>query len=309
MSTPNPAALPEGTVFQDRYRILRCIKAGGMGAVYECEHLSTQKRRALKVMLPEVVAAKGMRERFELEARITSKVESEHIVETFDAGVDPETGAPFLVMEAPSGGGPRAHRRRARPVRARRAGHAPRAGRARANRTHGAGIVHRDLKPQNLFLTTRDDGSPRVKILDFGIAKVVADGSKSTQQTAVIGTPLFMSPEQTTGDGAIGPPSDLYALGHIAFALLVGKPYWMEEQESLPMYGFLGRMIQAPTEAPSARAARLGVSLPAGFDAWFQRSTAREPARRFDRATRRSPSSRPRWARPRRASSSARRRS
>ena len=94
-----------------------------------------------------------------------------------------------------------------------------------------------------------------------------------------------MSPEQTTGDGAIGPPSDLYALGHIAFALLVGKPYWMEEQESLPMYAFLGRIIQGPTEAPSARAARLGVSLPAGFDAWFQRSTAREPARRFDRAT------------------------
>ena len=104
MSTPNPAALPEGTVFQDRYRILRCIKAGGMGAVYECEHLSTQKRRALKVMLPEVVAAKGMRERFELEARITSKVESEHIVETFDSGVDPETGAPFLVMENSFGG-------------------------------------------------------------------------------------------------------------------------------------------------------------------------------------------------------------
>jgi serine/threonine-protein kinase len=86
MSVPNPAALPEGTIFQGRYRILRCINAGGMGAAYECEHLSTQKRRALKVMLPQVVAAKGMRERFELEARVTSKVESEHIVETFDSG-------------------------------------------------------------------------------------------------------------------------------------------------------------------------------------------------------------------------------
>jgi serine/threonine-protein kinase len=281
----NPAALPEGAVFQGRYQIIRCISAGGMGAIYECEHLSTQKRRALKVMLPQVVAAKGMRERFELEARITAKIESDHIVETFDAGIDPETGAPFIVMELLRG----------EDVHTILEAHGPFAPASAIvmlsqlalalDRTHAGGIVHRDLKPQNLFLTARDDGSPRLKVLDFGIAKVVADGNKTALETAAIGTPLYMSPEQTTGDGTIGPPADLYALAHIAYTLLVGHAYWLEEQQSLPMFAFLSRAIAGAAEPPSARAARAGRRLPVAFDAWFARATARDPAARFDRAS------------------------
>ena len=277
--------LPAGAIFQGRYRVVRCIKAGGMGAVYECEHLSTQKRRALKVMLPEIVATKGMRERFELESRITAKIESDHIVETFDSGVDAETGAPFLVMELLRG------EDLERSMEVHGAFVPPDAVVLLAqlalalDRTHAAGIVHRDLKPQNLFLTQRDDGSPRVKILDFGIAKVVADRNRTAQQTAAIGTPLYMSPEQTTGDGTIGPRADLYALGHIAYALLVGRAYWSEEQEALAIYAFLSRVIAGPAEPAGARAARFQRSLPPAFDAWFARATASSPAHRFERAS------------------------
>src|SRR3954471_3489427 len=99
MSEPTPGALSPGQIFHGRYEIVRCLNVGGMGAVYECIHLKTRKHRALKVMLPQILADPGMRDRFELEARVTAEIESEHIVETFDAGIDDATGAPFLVME------------------------------------------------------------------------------------------------------------------------------------------------------------------------------------------------------------------
>src|SRR5262249_4125789 len=141
------------------------------------------------------------------------------------------------------------------------------------------------LKPENLFLTTRDDGSPRLKVLDFGIAKVTADSSRTVQSTAAIGTPVYMAPEQATGDGHIGAQADLYALAHISYTLLVGEAYWMEEKKSLPVYGFLTKMIAGGGEPPSARAARHGVAMPAAFDTWFARATAKESQYRFDRAS------------------------
>jgi serine/threonine-protein kinase len=256
-----------------------------MGAVYECVHLTTGKHCALKVMLPQIIAAPGMRERFELEARVTSAVESDHIVETFDAGIDAASGAPFLVMELLRGDDLETVLASRGPYRAPEAVALLSQVALALDRTHAAGIVHRDLKPQNLFLTTRDDGSPCVKILDFGIAKVVADGTKTVQRTAALGTPIYMSPEQTTGDGTIGPAADLYSLAHIAFALLVGSPYWSDEQRALTIFGFVTKMVAGPTEPPSVRAARAGVALPAAFDAWFAKAAARSPADRFARAS------------------------
>jgi serine/threonine-protein kinase len=285
MSQHNPTAMPEGGVFHGRYQIVRCLKAGGMGAVYECIHLTTQKRRALKVMLPQLLAAAGMRERFELEARVTAQIESEHIVETFDAGVDGSTGAPFLVMELLRGDDLDGILQACGPFTAQETVVLLSQAALALDKTHAAGIVHRDLKPQNLFLTTRDDGSPRLKILDFGIAKVVADGTKTAQRTEAIGTPIYMAPEQMTGDGTIGPAADLYALGHIAYALLSGQAYWMEEQQTLPVYAFLGRMLAGLSERPTTRASRSGVTLPAAFDDWFLRATTRKPSDRFASAS------------------------
>jgi eukaryotic-like serine/threonine-protein kinase len=259
-----------------------------MGAIYEVIDIKTQRRRALKLMLPSLVTDEDMRARFKLEATVTANIESEHIVETFDADVDPETGSPFLVMELLRGNdladtltertrlaGPEVVQLLAQAARA-------------LDKTHAAGIVHRDLKPENLFITRRDDGSIRVKILDFGIAKVVAasEGQQKKQQTINLGTPPYMSPEQILGDATIDHRADLYALAHIAYALLVGEPYWLEESRNGDtLYRLLLRMVDGVKEPPTERAERYGVTLPREFDGWFMRATAKNPGDRYNRAS------------------------
>lgn len=278
----NPAALTAGGIFNGRYQILRCIKAGGMGAVYEVIHLETKRRRALKVMLPHITTDPELRARFKLEATAVAEVESEHIVETFDAGVDEATGSPFLVMELLRGqdlGVLLTERTRLCPEEV--VTFLFQAALA-LDKTHAAGIVHRDIKPENLFLTHRDDGTPRVKILDFGIARIVSQAS-ALQSTRSIGTPLYMSPEQVRGEGTLGPASDLHALAHIAYTLLVGEAYWKEQQLGPnPIYAVLYGVTQGIVEPASQRALRrANVTLPPAFDSWFSQGTAIVPANRF----------------------------
>ncbi len=214
--------LAPGAVFHERYEIVRCLKAGGMGTVYEVLDRVTEAPRALKVMLLELLADDDMRARFAQEARVTGGVESEHVVRTSDAGVDARTGMPFLVMDLLRGEElGRLLKRRGRLPAEEVVQYLFQAAMA-LERTHAAGIVHRDLKPENLFITRRDDGSPCLKILDFGIAKVLAR-SLGAPTTRSIGTPLYMAPEQLEGRRAVGPRADLYALAHIAFALLAGS--------------------------------------------------------------------------------------
>ncbi|MBK8936693.1 MAG: protein kinase [Polyangiaceae bacterium] len=149
------------------------------------------------------------------------------------------------------------------------------------DRTHAAGIVHRDLKPENLFVTTREDGAPLVKILDFGIAKVVNESAQKS--TRSLGTPLYMAPEMlgrrtTTLSGAV----DRYALGHIAYTLLTGEAYFETESRELESVLALLPLVAAGVEElPSARARRLCVTLGPGFDAWFLRATSVAASARF----------------------------
>src|SRR6185312_207642 len=285
MSAPPLGVLGAGTRFHDRYEIVRCLKSGGMGSVYECVHLGTQKRRALKVMLPRILDDPGMRQRFELEARVTARIESDHIVETFDSGVDLATGAPFLVMELLRGDDLDAIVASQGPLAAEDVVLLLSQAALALDKTHAAGIVHRDLKPQNLFLSTRDDGSPRLKILDFGIVKVVAENETAAKATAILGTPVYMSPEQIRGDGTIGAASDVYALGHIAYALLVGEPYWEQEKRGSSAWVFMNTVMAGVKEPPTQRAARRGIALPPAFDGWFARATAHAAADRFDRSS------------------------
>ncbi|MDI1477423.1 serine/threonine protein kinase [Polyangium sp. y55x31] len=276
------AVLATGAIFHGAYEVVRCIKAGGMGAVYEVLQKNTERRRALKVMLPSLVSDPEMRARFELEAKVAAGIESEHIVETLDAGVDEATGMPFIVMELLKGEeiGALLKVRKRLPLEEvvtllHQAALA-------LDRTHAAGIIHRDLKPENLFLTRRDDGSPRLKILDFGVAKIVADGTASSNTTKSVGSPLYMAPEQIAGD-AIGPHVDRYSLAHIAFTMLVGKPYWARERKSAQgLYPYLMLVARGAQVPASERAKELGVSLPAAFDAWFSRATALDTSARFD---------------------------
>src|SRR6185437_2218354 len=198
----------------------------------------------------------------------------------FDADVSAELGnVPFMVMELLTGRdlGSELKRRGVLP-----AGEVVLYLRqvARAlDKAHAIGIVHRDLKPANLFLTERDDGSPLIKILDFGIAKLT-DGmsAEMTQDGTIFGTPWYMSPEQARGFASkVGPPADLWALGLIAFRLLTGQNYWTAEG----MAGLIGQIVYDPMPLPSAVAPHLGPR----FDAWFARACNREPEQRFPNAT------------------------
>jgi serine/threonine protein kinase len=276
-----------GTLFHGRYRIVRCLKEGGMGAVYEVMDEKTSGSRALKVMLPNLLENEGLRARFALEARITGGIESDHIVRTFDAGVDETTGTPFLVMDLLRGEdlGGLLKRRKLLPA-LEVAIYLFQTARA-LDKTHAASIIHRDLKPDNLFLTFRDDGSPCVKILDFGIAKVTALADPSIKTRPMMGTPLYMSPEQVRNERTIGPAADIYALGHIAYTLLVGESYWAEEAENIPSpFLLISEIMRGVTEPATERARRRrNVTLPAAFDPWFKEATAIAAEHRFDRAT------------------------
>ena len=151
------------------------------------------------------------------------------------------------------------------------------------DRTHKASIVHRDLKPANLFLSVGEEGERRIKILDFGVAKVVAESTGGT--TTTMGTPLYMAPEQFRGQ-RVSAATDIHALGMIAYTLLVGEAYWADEKkENDDLVAFALSAAYGPVEPASDRALRKGVVLPAGFDAWFAQATAVDPSRRFPAAS------------------------
>ena len=281
-------SLLPGSLFAKNYEIVRPISAGGMGVVYEVVHLGTRRRRALKIMLPHIVSDPRMRERFSLEAVVAADIESEHITEIFDAGIDPETQCPFLVMELLRGEDLGARLKRGERFTAEETlglmgqmAHA-------LEKTHERGIIHRDLKPDNLFVTRRDDGAARLKILDFGIAKVVSEEATGPQATtSTFGTPFYMAREQITGESAlIGPSSDLYSVAHIVFSMLTGAPYFQEEAQANAgnVFAVLLAVGKGAVDPATVRALRRGVELPTSFDPWFARATAIAPADRFLKA-------------------------
>jgi serine/threonine-protein kinase len=281
------AAFDEGVIFNRRYRVLRRIRAGGMGAIYEVVHVETRRRRALKVMLPSLLIDAAQRARFQREATITAGIRCEYLVDVFDAGVDADTGRPFMVMELFEGADLADHLKE-------RGGPLPPAevlillGQAAValDNTHVAGIVHLDIKPRNLFVSQRDDGSPRLKVLDFGLAAWVSALAAEGTGSHRAGTPLYMAPEQLGTGEPIGPAADLYALAHVAYQMLVGTSYWDDDRARMTNVFALRTILEwGPAEPATLRAARLGVTLPPAFDAWFARAAAPRPADRFTHAS------------------------
>ncbi len=277
--------LVAGSVVAGQFRVLGMLSQGGMGTVYRVEQISTGAPRALKVMLPQLAADARARERFTQEAQAASRIESEHVVQVIAAGS--EAGVLWLAMEMLSGDdlATLLQRRGTLPPREvleifRQLGHA-------LDAAHRVGIVHRDLKPENVFIANarRSDASFTVKVLDFGIAKWLQETRPATN-TTVVGSPLWMAPEQLETRSAIGPSSDLWPMGLLAFTLLTGRVYWrhgQSEQFSLPM--LVHEVAAAPYVPASQRAAELGVGgLPPGFDAWLGRCLSRDPAQRFQGA-------------------------
>ncbi len=230
MPGSNPAAAPnlEGYVLAGRYRITRLIGEGGMGVVYEGEHIEIGKRLAIKLVHAVHAQHSEIIARFKREARSASAIESEHIIQIFDVGHDERAGL-FLVMELLRGMDLRDFltvEERLDPLAASCLILQATRGLVKA---HAAGIVHRDLKPANIFLTNLDDGSARVKLVDFGVAKVLRDVSPISVQSltrsgTVVGTAQYMSPEQAQGLASIDHRSDIYSLGAVFYEMLVGMP-------------------------------------------------------------------------------------
>lgn len=278
--------LVTGVIFAGRYRIERRIAAGGMGAVYEVMHLETSRRRALKVMHPDLVQNEDSRDRFRQEARVTAQIESEYIVDVFDAGIDESTSMPYLVMELLQGEEISKRIKRLERLSPHDTVLYLHQAALALDKTHRSRIVHRDLKPDNLFLCEREDGPPRIKLLDFGIAKIVAANAAATNATQAVGTPLYMAPEQFLADSMVSPATDLYALGMIAYTMLVGQTYWLaESKKGANVFAFAAYVTLGPQETASVRALRSGVVLPEAFDAWFSKATARKPENRFPTAS------------------------
>jgi serine/threonine-protein kinase len=209
------------------YEIVEQIGKGGMGVVYLGQHTLLGRRAAIKVLLPIHSARSEIVSRFFNEARAVTQINDPGIVQVFDFGYHSD-GSAFIVMELLEGDG--------MDRRLRKAGRLGVVEVLRLGRmicmslgaAHAAGVVHRDLKPENIFVV-RDPAVPggeRAKVLDFGIAKLASDqpGTHQTRTGALMGTPMYMSPEQCRGAGEVDPRSDIYAMGCVLFTMLTGRP-------------------------------------------------------------------------------------
>jgi eukaryotic-like serine/threonine-protein kinase len=227
------------------YRVLSQIGQGGMGAVYLAHHEVLGRKAAVKVLLPELSRDPDLIARFFNEARATARLRHRGFVEVFDSGTLPN-GSAYLIMDHLRGADLGACIERNARLSVPDALAVLREVSDSVAVAHGHGIVHRDLKPDNIFLALGDDESPGapsvvVKVLDFGIAKLTGDEGRGrpsrTRTGALLGTPLFMSPEQCRGAGGIDHRSDVYSLGCIAYNMLAGQP-------PFPLEGF-GEIISA----------------------------------------------------------------
>jgi serine/threonine-protein kinase len=230
------------------YRLLKVLGEGGMGVVYEAEHVAIGRRAAVKMMLAQNARDGVTIQRFFNEARATNEVRHPGIVQIYDSGTTPD-GAPWLIMELLEGetlGARMARLGRLAPAEAVDLGAQAASVLAAA---HAAGIVHRDLKPDNLFIVP-DPGhvnGARVKVLDFGIAKLAARdpvNALRTQTGVLMGTPLYMSPEQCRGTKQVDFRSDIYSLGLIVYQMLAGAPPFVSEG--------LGELLHMHMNVPAA---------------------------------------------------------
>jgi serine/threonine protein kinase/uncharacterized tellurite resistance protein B-like protein len=270
---PPPEADPLiGTVLAERYKVMQRIGEGGMGSVYVGQHVTLGKQVALKVLKQEMSYDRTVVERFLREAKATSSIEHENVVQILDYGHTP-SGSAFFAMEFLRGQElteliaelGRISWYRAKPILLQIC-HALAA-------AHDAGIIHRDIKPGNVLLIKRGGRSDFVKILDFGIAKV-EDEVALTRAGMVFGTAAYMAPEQATASKLDG-RADMYALACVAFEMLTGRlPF--DAKHPIKM---LNCHIREP--APSMRMIAPAANVPAALDEVILRALAKLPDERY----------------------------
>jgi serine/threonine protein kinase len=221
--------LEDGALVDNKYRVVKLLGAGAMGAVYEAEHTGTGRRVALKVIMGQFAKDEGLVARFQREARAAGAIETQHITQVLDTGFDKEAELPFMVMEYLEGEDVQHLLKRTGPI------HPDLALRILAQsclglqKAHDKNVVHRDMKPANLFLAKRDAGEVIIKLLDFGIAKIKMEQAQETESAGLtktgnmLGSPLYMSPEQARGARGIDHRTDVWSLGVVLYQALCGK--------------------------------------------------------------------------------------
>jgi eukaryotic-like serine/threonine-protein kinase len=267
-----------GVVIAGKYRLEEEIGRGSMGTVYRAVHVTLGQRVAVKLISTEHLQSSEARKRFSVEAKAAAKLRSRHVVTVYDDGETAE-GNPYIVLELLEGETleQRIEREHDVPLAdaVRVTAHV---GRALA-RAHAQGIVHRDLKPANVFLVRTDDDELGwiAKVLDFGIAKLDGHGEKGTTQAGtVLGTPLFMSPEQVRGASSVDHRADLYSLGMCLYHMLTGEFAYYSPSYSEILVGICTR--------PLPRLREKAPWVPEAVEQWFQRACARDPLERFQSA-------------------------
>jgi serine/threonine protein kinase len=261
-----------------QYRIVRRIGAGGMGLVFLAEHTLLGRRAAIKTLLPSVATNPGIVERFFNEARATSAISDPGVIQIFDFGYHVD-GTAYIVMELLEG--------ESLSARIARLGRLSPANALRIARqiagslaaAHAHDIVHRDLKPENVFLVcdAEAQGGERTKILDFGICKVGTGDPMLSQAGAMIGTPVYMSPEQCRGARDVDHRADIYAFGCLLFHMLTGRPPFMGDAT--------GELIVAHLEEDPPAPSRYAAELSPEIDALVRRCLAKAPADRYPSMT------------------------
>ena len=270
-------SLAVGTVIADKYRVEKLIGRGGMGSVWSAVHVSLGQRVAVKLIAKRYASSREARQRFDLEAKAVAQLRSRYVVQVYDHGEMPD-GTPYIVMEFLEGESLDARISRG-PLTVSAASLVLEQIARALGRAHALGMIHRDLKPENVFLTVSPDGDGEVaKVLDFGIVKLRGqDGVESSTRTgAVLGTPLYMSPEQARGLKSVDHRTDLYSLGMVTYTMLTGQPAFTGES--------LGDLLVAICTEPLPAIRSTATWLPPAMEDWFQRACARDAAQRFSSA-------------------------
>jgi serine/threonine protein kinase len=231
-----------GQLVGGTYRIVRYLGSGGSSHVFAAEHQRLGKAFAVKLLRTELDSGRRAAQRFRREAKAVARLSSEHVVSVIDCG-ELDDGTPYLVMELLEGEDLRSLLNREGSLPARRAVQLVIEACRGLTVVHEAGLVHRDLKPENLFITKRATGADWCKVLDFGVAKMEA--SLSTAQGAIIGTVRYMAPEQLSDGAAVGPATDVYALGAVLYECLSGKPAHCGDSIQRVMFGVMNSEPEA----------------------------------------------------------------
>jgi serine/threonine-protein kinase len=268
--TALPQTVPPGTILLDKYRVEHQLGLGGMGVVLAATHLQLQERVAIKLLLPSVRDNADVVRRFLREGQAAARLKGEHSARIIDVG-SLSDGAPYLVMEYLDGldlaaliAG-RHHLGTSEAV-----DHILQACEGLAE-AHAQGLIHRDVKPANFFLTRRPDGSPLLKILDFGISKsAVTVEPALTQAQTTMGTPSYMSPEQMRSARDVDARADIWGLGATLYECLSGRTPFVAES-------FSALCFKVATEAPD----RLPTPVPPGIASVVYRCLEKDPALRF----------------------------